>query len=205
TVKKESGFSNKILRPLCAKNLESTEMELNGLIDREKLLDIAGRSRTKQIELAKQWNIKDYPSPAGGCKLTEPNYAIRLQDLLQGQKEVTVDDLEILKLGRHLRISNSTKAIVSRNAEEEEKLKAYIKDGDLILMAKNSVGAMVLTRGANSKEDLEIAASICGRYCKEKDNDNVEINCLDVKSNCTSVINITPYKDEDLKEYMINF
>ena len=72
-VKKESGFANKILRPLCALNLEPTEMELNGLVDREKLLKISGRSRKIQMELAEQWGIKDYPSPAGGCRLTEPN------------------------------------------------------------------------------------------------------------------------------------
>ncbi|MDZ4957444.1 tRNA 4-thiouridine(8) synthase ThiI, partial [Clostridium perfringens] len=70
-VKKESGFSDKILRPLCAKNLEPTEMELKGLVNRENLLDICGRSRKIQIELADKWNIKEYPSPAGGCKLTE--------------------------------------------------------------------------------------------------------------------------------------
>jgi tRNA-specific 2-thiouridylase len=83
TVKKESGFSNKILRPLCALNLEPTEMELSGLVDREKLLDISGRSRKVQMELAEKWGIKDYPSPAGGCKLTEPNYSVRLKKALE--------------------------------------------------------------------------------------------------------------------------
>ena len=87
-VKKESGFSNKILRPLCAKNIEPTEMELNGLVDREKLLDISGRSRKTQMELAEKWGITEYPSPAGGCKLTEPNYALRLRDLLTFKDEV---------------------------------------------------------------------------------------------------------------------
>ncbi|MCI6189203.1 MAG: tRNA 4-thiouridine(8) synthase ThiI, partial [Clostridium sp.] len=74
-VKKESGFADKILRPLCALNLEPTEMEKNGLVDRNKLLNISGRSRKVQMELAEKYGIKDYPSPAGGCKLTEPNYA----------------------------------------------------------------------------------------------------------------------------------
>lgn len=81
-VKKESGFADKILRPLCALNLEPTEMEKNGLVDRNKLLNISGRSRKVQMELAEKYGIKDYPSPAGGCKLTEPNYAIRLKDAL---------------------------------------------------------------------------------------------------------------------------
>ena len=115
-VKKESGFSNKILRPLCAKNIEPTEMELNGLVDREKLLDISGRSRKTQMELAEKWGITEYPSPAGGCRLTEPGYALRLKDLL-GNVEVdenriatevciladkaTVDE-EIIRLNSHI-------------------------------------------------------------------------------------------------------
>lgn len=81
-VKKESGFKDKILRPLCAKNLQPTEMELNGLVDREKLMKISGRSRKVQMALAEEWGIKEYPSPAGGCRLTEPGYALRLKDLL---------------------------------------------------------------------------------------------------------------------------
>ena len=76
-VKKESGFKDKILRPLCAKNLQPTEMELNGLVDREKLMKISGRSRKVQMALAEEWGIKEYPSPAGGCRLTEPGYAYR--------------------------------------------------------------------------------------------------------------------------------
>ena len=91
-VKKESGFSDKILRPLCAKVLEPTQMELDGIVDRERLLGISGRSRTEQMDLAKKWGIKDYPSPAGGCKLTEPNYAARLKDLVNKVEEIEEDE-----------------------------------------------------------------------------------------------------------------
>ena len=110
-VKKESGFSEKILRPLCAKNLKETQMEIDGLVDREKLLDISGRNRKIQMELAEKWGIKDYPSPAGGCKLTEPNYSIRLREILNRKENVTEKDIELLRYGRHFVTENKTKIV----------------------------------------------------------------------------------------------
>ena len=202
TVKKESGFSEKILRPLCALNLEPTEMELNGLVDREKLLKISGRSRKTQMELAEKWNIVDYPSPAGGCKLTEPGYAIRLSDLLDNQETVAKDEIEVLKYGRHMRISPKNKVIVARNGEEWKEIVKFKKEDDILVTSKNSTGAPVILRGEFNKEDLETAARICGRYCKEKDSDAVEINYE--KNGEINTITITPFKDEELKKYMIN-
>ena len=99
-LKKDSGFSDKILRPLCAKNLIPTQMEINGLVDREKLMDISGRSRKVQMELASKFGIVDYPSPAGGCRLTEPGYAKRLKDLLELNADPTYNELQLLKLGK---------------------------------------------------------------------------------------------------------
>ena len=202
TVKKESGFSEKILRPLCALNLEPTEMELNGLVDREKLLKISGRSRKTQMELAEKWNIVDYPSPAGGCKLTEPGYAIRLSDLLDNQETVAKDEIEVLKYGRHMRISPKNKVIVARNGEEWKEIVKFKREDDILVTSKNSTGAPVILRGEFNKEDLETAARICGRYCKEKDSDAVEINYE--KNGEINTITITPFKDEELKKYMIN-
>ncbi|EDT15592.1 tRNA 4-thiouridine(8) synthase ThiI [Clostridium perfringens] len=202
TVKKESGFSEKILRPLCALNLEPTEMELNGLVDREKLLKISGRSRKTQMELAEKWNIVDYPSPAGGCKLTEPGYAIRLSDLLDNQETVAKDEIEVLKYGRHMRVSPKNKVIVARNGEEWKEIVKFKREDDILVTSKNSTGAPVILRGEFNKEDLETAARICGRYCKEKDSDAVEINYE--KNGEINTITITPFKDEELKKYMIN-
>lgn len=205
TVKNESGFSNKILRPLCAQNLEPTEMELNGLVNREKLLKISGRSRTRQIELAKEWGIKDYPSPAGGCKLTEPNYAIRLKDLLNNEESIVSEDLSILKIGRHFRISKSAKVIATRDAAEAEIIENnFKKENDTILMPINSTGSMIILRGTWGERELNIAASICSRYCKEKDNDSVEIRYNQKSKNIDGIIKVKPYKDEELKEFIIN-
>ena len=113
-VKKESGFKDKILRPLCAKNLQPTEMELNGLVDREKLMKISGRSRKVQMALAEEWGIKEYPSPAGGCRLTEPGYALRLKDLLGFNSTPNENELSLLRYGRHFRTKDNNKIIAAR-------------------------------------------------------------------------------------------
>ena len=143
-VKKQSGFSEKILRPLCAKNLDPTPMEVNGLVDREMLLDISGRSRKVQMELADKWGIKDYPSPAGGCKLTDPNYSIRLKELVERKENVTEKDIHLLKYGRHFITDDKTKIIVTRTAEEGESIKVLLNKNDLMFLTSKYNGAMVI-------------------------------------------------------------
>jgi tRNA U34 2-thiouridine synthase MnmA/TrmU len=103
-IKRESGFEGRILRPLSALLLAETIPEKEGLVDRSKLLDISGRSRKRQMELAAKMGIDDYPSPAGGCKLTEPAFSKRLRDLFT-QDSFSLEDIELLKLGRHFRLS----------------------------------------------------------------------------------------------------
>ena len=147
-------------------------------------------------------NIVDYPSPAGGCKLTEPGYAIRLSDLLDNQETVDKDEIEVLKYGRHMRISPKNKVIVARNGEEWKEIVKFKREDDILVTSKNSTGAPVILRGEFNEEDLETAARICGRYCKEKDSDAVEINYE--KNGEINTITITPFKDEELKKYMIN-
>ncbi len=174
-VKNESGIGRKILRPLCAKNLNPTEMEINGLIDREALMDIKGRNRKVQMELAEKWGILDYPSPAGGCKLTEPNYSIRLRELVEHKEEISKKDLELLKIGRHFRVSKDAKIISTRTGEEGELLKQFLTEDDLIFLATDYTGSMVVIIGKATNEDIEFAAKISGRYCKGKDDKIISI------------------------------
>lgn len=163
-VKKQSGFSDKILRPLCAKNLKETQMEIDGLVDREKLLDISGRNRKPQMELAEKWGIKDYPSPAGGCKLTEPGYAVRLKEILSRKEEVTEKDIHLLKYGRHF-ISNNTKIIVSRTAEEGQQIKAVLNKKDIMFLTTKFSGAMVIIPEGNNPTDEDLTLA-CRFVCK---------------------------------------
>lgn len=202
-VKKESGFSDKILRPLCAINLNPTKMEIDGLVDREKLLDISGRSRKVQMELAEKWGIVDYPSPAGGCKLTEPGYANRLKELLSHKEVPSINDLEILKFGRHFRVSEKAKIISCRTAEETIEIKKYLTTNDRIFLAEDFKGSMVIIVGEPTQQDIEFAAKVTGRYCKGKDEEIVKIKYGYFKQALVNQIEVKPATDEDINEYII--
>lgn len=202
-VKKESGFSDKILRPLCAKNLNPTKMELEGLVDREKLMDILGRSRKVQMELAEKWNIKDYPSPAGGCKLTEPNYAKRLKELLKYKDVPDEKDLELLRLGRHFRVSQDAKIISTRTGEETKEIKNYLSTKDVIFLADTFKGSMIIIIGKPTEEDIEFAAKVTARYCKGKDEDKIKIKYGYFKNPMDKFIEVKAATDDEISKFLI--
>ncbi|AYD39180.1 tRNA 4-thiouridine(8) synthase ThiI [Clostridium fermenticellae] len=202
-VRKESGFSDKILRPLCAKNLKPTEMELNGMVNREKLLDIYGRSRKAQMELADRWGVKDYPSPAGGCKLTEPNYAKRLRDLLRYNEMPNENELELLKFGRHFRISENAKIISTRTHDEADEINEFLTENELIFFADDFNGSMIIIYGKPTETDIELAAKITGRYCKGKDEDSINVKYGFFKHELDNHIEIKPGVDEEICKYII--
>ena len=202
-VKNESGIGQKILRPLCAKNLNPTDMELDGLIDREVLMDIKGRNRSVQMELARKWGILEYPSPAGGCKLTEPSYSLRLRDLVDHKEDISKKDLELLKIGRHFRISKEAKIISTRTQEEGEILKELLEDGDLKFSAVDYNGSTVVIIGEETNDDIEFAAKVTGRYCKGRDDETISIKygrCDD--SLCSSIV-ISPATEEEINKYIL--
>lgn len=202
-VKKESGFSDKILRPLCAKNLNPTKMELEGLVDREKLMDISGRSRKVQMELAEKWNIKDYPSPAGGCKLTEPNYAKRLKELLKYKDMPDEKDLELLRFGRHFRVSQDAKIISTRTGEETKEIKNYLSTKDVIFLADTFKGSMIIIIGKPTEEDIEFAAKVTARYCKGKDEDKIKIKYGYFKNPMDKFIEVKAATDDEISRFLI--
>ena len=205
-VKKQSGLSDKILRPLCAKNLKPTQMEIDGLVDREKLLNISGRNRKPQMALAEEWGIKEYPSPAGGCKLTEPNYSIRLKDVLDRKGDATEKDIHLLKFGRHFVTDNGTKVVVSRTAEEGNELKKLLNKDDLMFITSNYNGAMVIIPEGYTPndEDLTFACRLAVRYSKGRDEENVEVKYGHVSTNFTDVKYVSSLPQEDLEKYNVN-
>ena len=203
-VKKESGIGSKILRPLCAKNLPATEMEEKGLVDREALLDIMGRNRKVQMELAEKWGIKEYPSPAGGCKLTEPNYSKRLEELLNHNKDVETRELQLLKVGRHFRVSEGCKIISARTQDEAEVLKGLIGKGDTILLAKDFTGSMVVIIGEPTREDIEFAAKVTARYSKGKDENSIEVKYGGYGQRMEKSIEVKAAAEEEINKYIIN-
>lgn len=163
-IARESGLDGRLLRPLSAKFFEPTIPEMCGIVDRDKLLAIRGRSRRPQMALASKMGIYDYPCPAGGCRLTDPNFARRLRDAFQhGDDSMT--DIFLLRYGRHLRLPNGIKMIVGRNEQENIVLRAVAKNGGYFaLEAQDVVGPVVLVKNTATPADIELAARICLAY-----------------------------------------
>ncbi len=205
-VKKQSGFSDKILRPLCAQNLEPTPMEINGLVDREKLLKISGRSRKIQMKLAAKWGIKDYPSPAGGCKLTEPNYAVRLKELVDRKNAIEERDIALLSIGRHFVTDNKVKIIVTRTAEEGNQIKPLLGKQDIMFLTAKYNGAMVIVPGNQElkEEDIITACKITVRYSKGKDENKVEVKFGKVDTDFKEHRFVESIEQELLDRYNVN-
>lgn len=200
-IERESGLEGRILRPLSALLLPETIPEKEGLVDRNKLWDISGRSRKRQMELAAKMNLKDYPSPAGGCKLTEPEFSKRLRDLF-GQEKFSLEEIELLKLGRHFRLSRDIKLVVGRNKEENEQLKGFFQDGDFLFKAKNLKGPISLLKKGNKIDDeiIEKSCQITARYCDRNDEEDegVYINYFGKSKELAKTKKVKPFKEEEL-------
>ncbi len=164
----ESGLKDRLLRPLSAKLLDVSLPEKKGVIDREKLLDINGKGRKRQIELAGKLGIKHYLTPSGGCLLTEKRYCDKLRDLL-GNKNIKINDLYLLKKGRHFRIGKN-KIIVGRDEKDNNEMMKLKNKSDLIFEVKDYVGPTTILQGKADKKIVELAASLTARYSDaEKD------------------------------------
>ncbi len=163
-IARESGFADLLLRPLSAKFLKTTQPEVQGWVDRERLLNLSGRGRKRQMALAQEYGITRYPAPAGGCLLTDPGYAARLKELLGHVQEASRSDLELLKWGRHFRLAGGAKAVVGRTQRENEAILSLRSPGDFLLKVDLYPGPMVLVGGAASDEDLEAAAGLAAAY-----------------------------------------
>ncbi|MDD3364837.1 MAG: tRNA 4-thiouridine(8) synthase ThiI [Syntrophomonas sp.] len=200
---RESGYSDKILRPLCALNLRATKMELEGLVDRSKLMGISGRSRRIQMELAEKWGIADYPSPAGGCKLTDPNFSKRLCDLFKHEEILSEERINLLSFGRHIRVSTNAKIISTRTAEEMNEIKNYVSESDLVFLAKDYKGSMIIITGNPGPEEIKFAARLAGRYSKGKDQEEVSVIYGYYGHPLNMIISVVPVKDDEIKLHLI--
>jgi hypothetical protein len=174
-IDREAGVSGYVVRPLSAKFLAITVPEAEGMIDREKLYGFSGRSRKPQMTLAKEFGLRDYAAPAGGCLLTEPNYAHRLKDLLANAPSPALKDIELLRLGRHFRFSPLCKIVVGRDEDENARIEALSDKGDCLLRVEGYGSPLTLIRGQINDEAILTAASICARYSDAKN-----IPCLTV-------------------------
>jgi hypothetical protein len=167
TIEEESGLHGRLLRPLSAKLLPETIVEKKGLVDRARLLAIRGRSRKPQIALARELGVTSFPSPAGGCLLTEADFANRLRDLLQHRKHCTVADVALLRLGRHFRFGEN-KIIVGRNEKENKALVAGKARNDYVFELPDIAGPITLLQGRKINKAIAVAAGLTAFYSDAK-------------------------------------
>lgn len=201
-VAKHSGVGRFILRPLSARLLPETIMEQEGKVDRSRLLDLTGRSRKPQIKLAEQFGITEYPSPAGGCLLTDPIYSKRLKDLYDHEDEPGTQALNLLKFGRHMRLNSLVKLIIGRTQKENEQILNCIDPGQAtILKAANHPGPTVVLTGDASKEILFLAGAICIGYGKAPDDAPASVNIT--KAGKQEKLTVLPVLPDEAKKFLI--
>ncbi len=178
-IERDSGLDGRLLRPLSAKLLPPTIPEREGLVDRERLEAISGRSRQRQMQLAKELGITDWPQPAGGCcYLTDESFARKFFDILDARSEageerrIERDDVVLLSTGRHFRLSPRAKLVVGRTEVENALLERYAA-GRARLEARDVLGPVALVEGVPTWEERQLAARIVARYGKGKDRPEV--------------------------------
>ncbi len=167
-----TGLEGRLLRPLSAKLLKPTAVEENGTVDRNRLLDINGRGRYRQMELAAHYGIREYESPAGGCLMTDENISRRMKALFDMQPESTPDDSFLLTVGRHFKLDETSKLIVSRNQQETEELNKYRPSATLFFEPEFKGPSAIIT-GNPSQDYVDFASSAVFRYGKPESSDDV--------------------------------
>ena len=176
-IQKASGADDRLLRPLCARNLPPTLPEREGWVSRGALHDFSGRSRKPQMALAERFGFRDYAQPAGGCCfLTNEQYSVKLADLWQnrGVRDYDLDDIMLLKVGRHLRPRPHFKLVVAREEGESNYLQGYRRSFPHLEVVSHG-GPFTLVDGELMEGDLELAARIVARYSQGRDSDAVEV------------------------------
>ena len=164
-VEKEAGLVDLLVRPLSARCLEPTRPEREGMLDRDRLRDFAGRSRKPQMALAAELGVTDYATPAGGCLLTDPGFAHRLGEFMK-QKHPTATDVELLKVGRHFRLGGGAWVVVGRHQADNAHLADLAEPGDVRIEAADVPGPTTIVRGPADDGAIAEAAAVTLRYTK---------------------------------------
>jgi tRNA-specific 2-thiouridylase len=195
-VERDSGVAGYLVRPLSARLLKPTVPEEKGLVDRERLLDISGRSRKRQMKLAEQFGISDYETPAGGCLLTDPIISRRIEKLLKECERVTAGDVQLITVGRHYTLKGGS-LYVGRNKDDNLKIASLVRAGDYTLKAKARPGPLALFRGVPDGDDLTVSARVVARYSDKTEQDEVSVSIAAGAREET--VTVTPI-EEDLLE-----
>lgn len=196
-----SGYGEYVVRPLSAKLLPETKPELEGKVIRERLLDIQGRGRKRQIELARSFGITDYATPSGGCLLTDPGFSRRLKDLFTYCPCPDLRDIELLKYGRHFRLNHFVKIIVGRNSADNKALLHLARDTDCIIHMADAPGPITLIPYGGDDSILFQGASLCALYSDAPKDREVVALCK--MGNTQKAIRTRAAKKDEVETLMI--
>lgn len=197
----ESGADDRLLRPLCAKLLPPTLPEREGWVDREALYDFSGRNRKPQMALAESFGFEDWAQPAGGCCfLTDAQYSNKLVDLWEarGSREYELDDVMLLKVGRHLRPAPNFKLIIGREQGENRYMEGYRSTFPTLQVTSHN-GPLCLVDGDPDPEDLELAARILGRYGQGRLAGSVTVR-VDFPDGRSEELTVAPMLADDIEQ-----
>ncbi len=173
-VEKKADLQGFLLRPLSAKLLAPTRVEMEGLVDRERLLGITGRSRKVQLEYARN-NGLAHSTPAGGCLLTHADPARRFNELVSIKQKIHLNDFKLLAWGRHFRVAPQCKVVVSRNESENNILEKIAATEDHFMYLAEIPGPVAVVRGDCAAEQIRVAASIMVRFSKARNMGKVKV------------------------------
>ena len=202
-VESNAGLDGRLLRPLSAQFMDPTIPELEGRLDRQRLLRIQGRSRRPQIQLARQLGLDDYTQPSGGCcYLADPNYARRFRDLVAhaGDRPITGEDTTLLKVGRHFRLNPGLKMVAGRNEGENQFLERFTQDRWNLSPAHRG-GSFALGLGDADEKQLLRMAGIVARYSQDRDQKTVAVEV--VRESRRQLLHVAPAADESFQELML--
>ena len=201
-IEKQAGVKGILLRPLTAKLMDPTIPEKEGLVDRERLLDISGRSRKPQMALAEKFGITEYPNPAGGCLLTDPGFAKRVREAMK-HGEFTKENLALLSVGRHFRLYDGARLVVGRDAGENEILESLAKPDDIIFKMKDHQGPISILRGSEDLETIKLAASIACYHTKFRKEGLIAVNYWKGEKTTPESISAVPAASLDIEKLRI--
>ena len=202
-VEEQSGLKGLLIRPLSARHLDSSIPEQKGWVDRDQLLDIMGRSRKPQMALAEQYGVIDYPQPAGGCLLTDPEFSRRLKDLIHNTDKVdslTPEDISLLKVGRHFRLPSGTKVVVGRNDAENIFMMRLVLDRWAVQVIDHG-SPVTLVDPTASDYDLNTAAALTARYSQGRDAGRVRVELS--REGTDKELEIEPLAESDADNWLI--
>jgi len=202
-VERDADLKGLLVRPLSARQLRPTIPEQEGWLDREKLLDLKGRGRSRQLALAAGYGITDYPAPAGGCLLTSREYAAKIRDLLKYQSKLDLRAVELLRWGRHLRPAPHVKLIIGRNQSENAVIESLAGSADILLRVKEYASPTTLYSGPSDESLLGLAAAITAGFCKAPPETGVQVELTDNNGGSLRELTVIPLPRNEIHHFLI--